>query len=299
VIAATSIAAALLLSAVRVEGATTCPKPSDVEALLLRHDGAARLDDRADLVVSGGLLEVRLVDGAGAPINQRTLQLDAPCSSLAEAAAAVIDAMELELRRGPRVDIGNGPRLAEAPRPPEAATRTVSAPTPQSPVTYSISAAFLESLAGDALAPAAALTLGLGSGRSPFLLEAGLSLEAGRQLTFDRGAASYQRFWISLGPGYALRWAHFGLEAEVLALGGLVAVAGDGRSSPASETALQLGVGAGLTARWSIGLFGLSTGPLVLLWPGAIDVQIVSLGQTRPLPLWDALWGVGVRFGSG
>ncbi len=157
----------------------------------------------------------------------------------------------------------------------------------------------VESIADDALAPGAALTINLGSSRSPFKFETGFFLEARRQIAFDGGAASYQRFWLSLGPGYAVKWRALTVEGQLSVLGGLTSLVGDGRTSAGSGTVLEIGGALGLTAEWSFGPFAVSTGPFLMLWPGGDQVEIVQLRQFRALPLWDGLWGVGLRFGSG
>ena len=310
-IAATSLAAALLWGSVLVEGATSCPTPADVEALVLQGNGPGRRGDRAELIISDGRLRVRLLDRTGNPVNERELALDAPCSGLAAAAAAVIEAMELELRSSPEVDIGAAGTGAGATRGSGATkgagvTMVAGATTGAevgtgagATLSYAVGAMFLESIADDALAPGAALTLSLGSSKSGFRLETGLFVEARRQLAFDGGTASYQRFWLSLGPGYAVKWRHFTFEGELVALGGLVWSGGDGTTSPGSGTALEVGGALGLTGQWSFGAFAISTGPLLLLWPEGTNVEIVSLHQSRALPVWDGLWSLGVRFGSG
>jgi hypothetical protein len=283
---------------VSVEGTTTCPRPAEVEALVLPGAGDSSRGDRAELTVSGGQLRVRLLDRAGELVGEQELALDAPCASLAAAAAAVISAMELELHSSPPVDVATIQSPAK-PTPSQAGTaRTMPTAGLTPPVNYRVGAMFLGSIDGIAIAPGGAVTASLGARSSSFRLDAGLFLEGRRQLAFGGGTAGYQRFWVSLGPGYALKWRDFTFEGQLAALGGLVSLVGDGTTSPGSGTALEIGAALGLTAQWSFGAFAISTGPILSLWPGPIDVEIVALHQTRALPLWDGLWDVGLRFGS-
>ena len=299
-LAAIALAAALLRGSVLVEGTTSCPTPAEVEALVLRGMGDDQRSDRAELIVSGGRLSVRLLDRAGALVTQRELNADALCASLAAAAAAVINAMELQLRSPPQVGIGAIHNPAEpTPQSQGSASRTERAPPPPPRLTFAVGALFLGSIADDALAPGGALTVGLGFQGSSFRLESGFFAEAPRQLVLDGGAASYQRSWLSIGAGYAVGWRDFAFEGQLAVLGGVTSLMGDGKTSKGSGTILEPGGALGLTAQWSFGVLAISTGPLLLLWPGGNRVEIVGLHQSQALPQWDGLWSVGLRFGSG
>src|SRR5262245_34072811 len=89
-----AILGGMLLEAVVVRGAGTCPSPSDVEAKLaplVRNSG--RPPDVAEVVRRGNVVSVTLARSDGRSIGRQTLD-DAACSDLAEAAAVILATWE-------------------------------------------------------------------------------------------------------------------------------------------------------------------------------------------------------------
>ena len=193
--------------------------------------------------------------------------------------------------------------VEEVPVPPpklEVTAPPSPAPARRRAVDLDVGAAFLGAADSNGqLTGVGAVMVGVGLPPSGLRLEAGLFLEGSRTLAVDNGQVSYERFWASLGPGYQLKWGRFSIEPQLRLLMALLTLHGDGVTSLATKTALDLGGQAGLTAQWSIRGRAVWAGVFVLGWTLGTQVQIGGPGQARALPPWGGLLGLGMRLGVG
>jgi len=298
----TSLVATMLWGSMIVDGTTACPTPPMAQALIPRESADRLRGDalRAELVDAGARLRVRLLDGEGKVLAERLLETGPSCAGLAHAAAAVISTLELEVSAAPAVELVAVPRPegTAAPSPTASLARTNRSRGERAGVAFDVGAAFLGSATGDGLAPAGAVMLRLRSRTSAFRLDAGFFAEGRRDLVFTDGKVSYQRFWVSLGPGYELTRGRLSVELQLGLLGAFSALAGDGVTSVSKENVLDGGGALGLTAQWTLGQFAPWVGLFGLWWPGGTKVEIGALTQSRSLPSSEALLGIGLRFGS-
>jgi hypothetical protein len=143
------------------------------------------------------------------------------------------------------------------------------------------------------------LTVALAPRRTRLRPELGLFAAGRRDLSVDGGKVGYERYWLSLGVGYELKWGRWAIEPQAELLGALLVLQGDGITSSATETAGDLGGQVGLTARWSFGAGSVWAGVFGLWWPDGTQVQLGRIAQSRGLPPWEGLLGGGIRFGTG
>ncbi len=298
-----SLAMLVLRGSLVVDGTTVCPAPAMVQALVLpgSTDRPGGDRDRAELVQVGDRLRVQLRDGQGSSLAERQLAMGSSCDGLAQAAAAVISAMELEVSTSPGVDAVPVPlRVASTAAVPVASVvQTGPAVAKRAAVSYDLGGAFLASADGDGLTGGGAITVGFRPSRYGFQLEGGLFGEGLRNVVFETGRVGYERFWASAGVGYELKLGKLSFEPQLGGLLGLVAVQGDGVTSAAARTAPEVGLAPGLTAQYSFGKFALWGGLLLPWWPNGTRVEIGTSGQSRPLAPLEGLLELGLRYGSG
>jgi len=284
VIAPISLLVALLHGSVVVGGTTACPTPAAVGALLqgsVERRGPG--PDRAELSQLAGHIRIRLLDGQGDLIAERQLAMGASCKSLAEAAAAAIGAMELEVSMTPGVDAVAVPRR-------EAGTGNPS---------LEVGAALLGSLDSNSTTAAGVLTLGVRLRKSNYRPEASLFVDGRRGERVEAGEVSYERFWLSLGLGYEIRLGRVSLEPRLGVLGSLIALQGDAGTAFARATTFDSGGGAGLILKWSLGRSAIWGGLFGQWWWSGTRVEIGTPGQSSPLPAVEALLGAGLQFETG
>ncbi len=291
-------------SGVAVGGATTCPDPAAVQSLLPRGTGRIQgTPDRAKLSRVGARLKVELLDSHDGVLAERELDTSSSCAGLAQAAAVVISALELEVWAVPGVD--------EVPLPPrEAGASPVASPgvvagtnsSPRARPSLSLepgAAGLVSADSGGRSTWVLGLTLALAPSKSALRPEVGLFGVGSRDMLVDDGKVSYQRFWLSLGLGYELKWGRWAIEPQGELLGALLVLRGDGVTSVATDMAANVGAQAGLTGQWSFGSGALWAGLFGLWWPDGTQVQIGRPGQSRALPPVEFLLGGGIRFRGG
>jgi hypothetical protein len=285
-----------VIAAVAVRGETSCPTPEAVaarlEALVPGAAGTAPAPVRqAHLARDGAGLHIALHAQDGTPIARRTLPGQHSCEALAEAAAVIIAAWQIDIARGPLLAAEEAPPRArlELERPARA---------PALGPRWGLGAAGGLSLAGSSAAPAAAVSVT--HAPAPAQAWAGrldLSYRGPRELGLPGGQVRWQRWVLGAGPQLqgaagATGWAfHLGPAL------GITRLEGRGLVNARDNTDFGLGVAGG--ARMSLGSTGLR--PFLEIAARAWPTRIVAyegggLGQTS-LPRLEGMLSAGAAIG--
>jgi len=305
---------AVLLFALKVQAAASCPTASEVQRELQPLLGAEEVTagDRATIALAADAsVALSLVDPTGQSIGARTLPRAGSCAEQAKAVAVTLAVWEAQLH--PEVSLGldrlASARPAPAPAPVDGAPATVlraspsgsrPARPPGSAFEVTLGATILGDLQASAWAPGARLELGWGPvgarwrarlaatwvGRHDLELSPGRVLwwRAFAQLGGDADLARGDRWGVSLGAGLA---------------GGIVSLEGDGFRVDRSTRSLDLGGEARLRAEARLGGGGRLrpwVGVLVAVWARRQGLDIQGLMTSAALPRAEPMAAVGADF---
>src|SRR5215212_5292073 len=189
----------LIVAAVSVHGATTCPTPAAVDARLrplLPSSSAASGNDDVRLEREGPALHIALYSADGRLAARRTIEGPHSCEALAEAAAVIVAAW--------KTDVGARPLLAADAATPAADLQVALTPAlpGRSPAAaWGLSAGGGVSMAGASPAPAAALTVVHAPvPASAWAGRLGAIYQGARESSLAVGKLRWQRWMLELGP---------------------------------------------------------------------------------------------------
>ena len=192
------------------------------------------------------------------------------------------------------------PPPAPPPRPPSAPSEVKAVkPPPASPIRFDVGIGLLASIAGGEVVPGATTAASL----SPAHGQLGLALALSASSTHSQsvgslaGAAHWTRVALAAGPRYRLGRSAMMLDFHAGGAIALLHVEGVGLPSTASDTAAQLGIGAGLRGMWAwnnaAGWIGLD----LLAYPGHDHLEIGGLGDSGKLPRLEVQIASGLSLG--
>jgi hypothetical protein len=293
-----AVATAVLLAAVTVQGATSCPTPKAVEArlrpLLPAGSGAASSDVRLER--EGLELHVALHAPDGRLTARRTIAGAHSCEALADAAAVIVAAWQ--------GDVGARPLLAaEAPAAAAADLRATAAPTSAGPARSGWGLAAGGGLALAGASPGAAVQVTIVNAPlpdRPWAGRLGLVYQGAHQAQLGGGKLRWQRSVLELGPqvqggvGGSKRWGWaFHLAGTV----GLTHLQGLGLDDARDQQ--DFGIGAAAGGRLSLGRSGLR--PFVELglrgWPTRLVAYEGAAGRQTTIPRLEGLLTLGGALG--
>lgn len=235
-----------LIFGVVVEGPSLCPTPAAVEERLRSLASATGGGEVARLATGEGGLRVTLVRADGTEAGSRTVAGEHSCDELADAAAVMIAAWQLEGAARPRLPAPPPPVVvAAAPAPAPAAA---PAATPASRRRWELGAGLGAALAGADLAPAALVVASLGDRLG---LQARALVSGNRETALPGGRASWRRALLAAGPH--LRSGGARLFGEAHLGGGLswLSIDGEGFANAQRHDDLVAGLEGGLRLGWN------------------------------------------------
>jgi hypothetical protein len=296
-----ALALGIPVSSIEVSGDEVCPRPADVQrqlrALLPPAGDPASpgtVEHHARVVRAGEKTHLELAGADGAPIAERELDRSGSCDELAAAAAVVLATWEGDL--DPRIT--DRVNLPPVPRP--AAPVIMARPSPPgAPLRFSLGVGLLASVSGGQLAPGAKITGSLAPAQGRLGVDLALSAVTTRSEAVGSlpGAASWRRAALAAGPRYRFGDATTTADLHVDGLAGLLLVEGVGLPEKASDTSLQLGVGAGIRATRAWGNAAPWIGVDLLVWPGHDRLEVGGQPVTGQLPRLEAQFAAGLSLG--
>jgi hypothetical protein len=286
-------AIAVLLAAVTVQGATTCPTPQAVDThlrpLLAAAPGAAG-DVRLER--DGNLLHVALYARDGRLTARRTLAGPHSCEALAEAAAVIVAAWQ--------GDGGERPLLAaDASAHPASDLRAAAeAPAPLARTPWGVGLGGGLSMAGSSPAATAALTIvNAPLPDRPWLGRLGVVYQGAREAALTTGKLRWQRWTLELGPQLQGGAGNWGWAVHLGGALGLTRLQGVGLADARDQRDLGFGVAGG--ARLSLGQTGLR--PFLELgltgWPSRLVAYEGGAGRQRTIPRFEGRLTLGGALG--
>jgi hypothetical protein len=287
-------------SGVEVVGDAACPDPSEVSRRLAQiaapagHGDAA--ERRARLWRDERTVHVQLMNAAGQRLGERDLDASASCEDLAQAVAIVIAAWQAEL--DPRVT-----SHVDLPRPAPATpivTTAAFTPAPRgSPPSFDLGLALLASVAGGQVAPGARVQGWVAPGGGHLGLGVAVSGATARSEPVGQlaGAARWTRIALGAGPEARFEAGRTMLGAHAQLLAGVLHVQGVGLETDASDTAVQVGAGAGVQIGRPWGNATPWIGADVLYWPGHDRLEIAGLTAQGELPRLEVQVALGLSLG--
>jgi hypothetical protein len=296
-----ALALASPLSSIEVTGDEVCPQPADVQRqlrALLPPAGdpvsAGTVAHHARVSRAGDKTRLELAGADGARIAERELDRTGSCDALAAAAAVVLATWEADL--DPRIS----DRVNLPPPPRAAAPLVVAQPSPPgAPMRFSLGVGLLASVSGGQLAPGAKITGSLAPAQGRLGVDVALSAVTTRSETVGSlpGVASWRRAALAAGPRYRFGDAATIVDLHVDGLAGLLLIEGVGLPEKASDTSLQLGVGAGIRATRVWGNAAPWIGVDLLVWPGHDRLEVGGQAITGQLPRLEAQFAAGLSLG--
>jgi hypothetical protein len=263
-------------AAVSVQGRSTCPSPQEVAAKLrplltdaLRPDHPAEV---AEVSPDPGGLAVTLWRADGSRAATRTVGGEHSCEELAEAAAVMIATWE---------DTG-------AARP-----RTLAAPELEARWSWQVGGGAGVSLAGEAVAPSAAISASAGRGG---WLGVGLRgiLTASRDAGLPGGSARWRRALLAVGPQAHAGWLDLHLGAGL----SWVALEGRGFTAARHHDAVAAALDGAVRMAWprtAAARGWMEVG--LAFWPARTTAYEQPDQAEWTLPRFEALLTVGVSVG--
>lgn len=320
------MAAALLLAGLlEIAGTTTCPAAAEVSTAW-RRLGGRPADVRRRVVLSDAVdgISITLLDESGRTLAVQRLAATGRCRSRAATAAVIVAAWLSDLRlASPATDAPPPtkaappptadeppPTVAEsspaatalpkpvvaAPRPPTATTAVTRTLLSPPRLRWALSAGLVTALTGRAAAAGGEVALTLAPARGRFCARLALLGTGPREQALGRGAASFTRAAVELGPAY--RWSHgrWGLEAHAAALAALLVVRGVGFDINQQALDFDPGLSGGVRVLLRVGPVAAFLGTAVAGWLRPQTVH--GADQSMELPRYDVLFVAGADVGS-
>jgi hypothetical protein len=279
-----AVFAALGLLGVVVEGSSTCPTPAAVEERLLALQPAGAGPEVARLTSEGGELRVTLVRVDGSEAGSRTITGQHSCDELADAAAVVISAWQLEAVARERLP---------APPPPPPVVVAAPAPAASSPWRWELGAGAGAGWSGPDLAPAALLLASVGGERLGLTARAQVS--GNRPAVLPAGSAAWRRALLAVGPrvrfgGRALTEAHTGVGLSWLS------ITGRGFADARHHDDFVAGLEGGLRLAWNRSGARPWLDACAAFWPSRSLVYEEPDQRSKALPRLEFLLTLGLSF---
>jgi len=293
---AVSTLSALLVSAIAVRGATSCPTPADVtDALAALLPAASASNDVAELVADRDAIRVRLVDAGGGVLAEKRLP-PGNCRQMAETAAVVLAAWESELRPDVTLGFALPPRAPAVAPPSPAATVSASPPASRPAPTWVVSAGatVLASLDGNSVAPGGTVEGRLLGRRSGGGARLALTAIGTHRLDVGPGQAAWRRTTAAIGVVRRIASPRVFAEADLDLLAGLLAVDGQGFTVAGSDRSVDAGGALGARAGLRLGRFEPYVGGAAAAWLRPQTVEVSGIQGRQHLPRVEAHVGVGV-----
>jgi hypothetical protein len=262
-----AIVVTVLFGAVRLEGASACPTPSDVQARLdsLLPPEAARNSNLHIVRLEGTDVDVtiQMFDSNGTFLGERVLTSKDTCAARAAAVATITAAWELELQAAVPT-----PRLA------------ISLPPPSKPPW---------SLEANAGLIASASEAGVSAGLAAF----GFSGWGG-DIPLGSGVARWRRFALSVGPRFVLLRGPISLDLAAHFLAAAFHLWGVGYHSPAGASGFDPGGDGGLRASMPLGPGIVWISISAAAWPTTDEIRVNGVDEVRQLPRFELFGGLGI-----
>jgi hypothetical protein len=264
----------------RVDGAASCPTPSEVAAVLASIGVADSADVATLLPVEGGV-EVVLADERGERKKSRRLLAEGSCAEMAQAAAVVIATWESELK-AERLK----PVALAVPRAPR--TRAIAFD-----VAGGATASFNPDVAfGGVLAASLTPRRGRFGGRIAF------SGAQTRDEALGTGHASYARYQLAFGPLYRLRPSRLLIDLHADVTVALLTIEGVGYQNSRRDLDVDPGLGAGARLGVRFGRVAPFVGLDVLGWLRRQRFTIEGASDVAVLPRWELNLSLGLAVGA-
>jgi len=309
---------ALLLLALKVQAAASCPTASDVQRelqpLLGGQEVAAR-DVATVALAADGSVALSLIDPTGQAIGARTLPRAGSCAEQAKAVAVTLAVWEAQLH--PEVSLGLD-RLASARPVPAAAPASATAdgelatvvrapsavpPRARAPgpsFEGTLGATILGDLQADAWAPGARLEVALGPVGARWRARLAATWVGRHRLDLPPGRVSWWRAFAQLGADADLaRGDRWGVSLGAGVVAGVVSLEGHGFPIDRSTRSLDLGGEARLRAEARLGDGGRLrpwVGALVAVWARRQGLDIQGLTTSAALPRAEPMAAAGADF---
>jgi hypothetical protein len=278
-----------LLSFVRVEGSTTCPAATDVEAklkVLLPDGGDPDNLHRVRIESSGNVVRMELRDAAGSLLGERSLEAGADCAVRASAVATIIAAWEAELQAA----------LSVGPAPTAITLPTVQA---KRLLAFQVSAeAIFGADAALGFAVGGGLSAALGPAESPFSGVVSIFTLTPRDLPLGPGTARWSRITALLGARLRLPLGPVDLDVDLDAAGCRFSAEGVGYSTNLGQWGFDAGFGASVKAGRRVGWGRVWLGASATVWPVAPVIRVAGLSETQQLPVFESYGAIGLSFES-
>lgn len=296
-------------ASLKVEGASTCPTPAQVQAKLNELLPAQSSSGHLALIEpSSGGVRIVLRNGSGAELAKKDFEKRTACAALAEIAAVVLAAWETEFAERVPEPIQELPaRVALKPRPLSAEPRVEEAPPPRPSAPspqgqFEAGAAALVSFPGG-VAAGIALHGAYLFGENPLGIELMANVATPRDLLIGSGHAYWHRWSVGIGPRVRLLKARLDLDAYAHLLGALLTLRGSGFAENSTVIDAEPGVSAGLRASLSGSRWRPWLGLGAVFWPKVHAVNILTLGDptgtpraVEKLPRFEILLSLGISF---